>query len=72
MDAAPELLLGLPVLDAGGARLGTVVDVGLGGWRRAKFVVVRDASGRSLLRVELQRVAIEADALRLRPAARGS
>lgn len=54
---APEMVLGKTVLDAGGAALGEVQDVGVSDRRRVKFLVVGE--GRTLVRVD----ALDVDAI---------
>lgn len=56
MQPTPEQLVGMPVLDPNGSRVGTVVDVGLSNWRQPKFLLVKQESGAALLRVELLQV----------------
>jgi hypothetical protein len=56
LEPTPEELLGLPVRSASGARIGTVVDVGLFGWREPKFLLVEPEPGAKLLRVEFGEV----------------
>lgn len=67
MQPTPAQLIGLPVLDPGGAPLGVVEDVGLAAWDQPKFLLVRfRLDQQHLVRVELRDVAeLGAAAVRL-------
>lgn len=58
MQPTPAQLLGLPVVDPGGAPLGVIEDVGLTTWDQPKFLLVRfHGQGARLVRVDFRAVA---------------
>jgi len=65
MDARPAELLGLPVLDPLGSKVGTVVDVGLVDLQRPKFLLVRLDTGARLQRIEYRGLAVRPDGVHL-------
>lgn len=65
---APEMVLGKPVVDPSGGRLGEIVDVGLFDHARVKFLVVEDKARRIPIRcVGIGDIdAVDADSVRVR------
>ena len=65
---APEMVLGKPLVDPSGGRLGEIVDVGLFDHARVKFLVVEDKARRIPIRcVGVDAIdAVDADSVRVR------
>ena len=65
---APEMVLGKPLVDPTGGRLGEIVDVGLFDHARVKFLVVEDKARRIPIRcVGVDAIdAVDADSVRVR------